>query len=320
MNDVLCGIQDIGIVPVICLKDAGKAVPLAEALCEGGIPCAEVTFRTEACVDSIKRMSESCPGMLVGAGTVTKTEQAEQAVRAGARFIVSPGFNPEVVRYCTEHEITVIPGCSNPSDVEQAMAYGLELVKFFPAEAAGGVNMLRALAGPYSGMKFMPTGGITEENLKDYMELTQVAACGGSFMAPEKMVEKGDFISVKAMAEKTVRRMLGFELAHVGINMESRDEAVLVAGMFESIFGFQKSENDNSIFAGSYIEAMKYPFLGEKGHIAVRTDDAGRAVSYFKRRGYAFREESASYKTDGSLGAVYFRQEIGGFAVHLVQK
>ena len=200
------------------------------------------------------------------------------------------------------------------------MKYGLHLVKFFPAEAAGGVRMLKSLSGPYSGMKFMPTGGITEANMGEYLELKQVAACGGSFMVPENLVEKGDFITIREMAKKAVHEMLGFELDHIGLNMKNRDEAMLAAGMFESVFGFQKSENDNSIFAGSYIEAMKSPFLGEKGHIAVRTNDAGRALSYFKRRGFSFREESAVYKMDGTLGAVYFREEIGGFAVHLVQK
>lgn len=139
-------------------------------------------------------------------------------------------------------------------------------------------------------------------------------------MVPENLIEKGDFITIREMAKKAVHEMLGFELAHIGLNMKNRDEAMLAAGMFESVFGFQKSENDNSIFAGSYIEAMKSPFFGEKGHIAVRTNDAGRALSYFKRRGFSFREESAVYKMDGTLGAVYFREEIGGFAVHLVQK
>lgn len=320
MNDVLCAIEAIGIVPVIHLKDAEKAEPLAEALCSGGIPCAEVTFRTNACVDSIRKMAEARPEMLVGAGTVTRKEQADEAVRAGAKFIVSPGFDSEIVTYCTEHGIPVIPGCSSPTDVEQAMKYGLEIVKFFPAEAAGGIRMLKALSGPYPDMKFLPTGGITEENMNGYLELKQVAACGGSFMVPENLIDKGDFITVRAMAEKAVQKMLGFELAHIGLNMGSRQEAAHAAGMFECIFGFQKSENDNSIFAGSYIEAMKSPFLGEKGHIAVRTNDAARAVGYFKRRGFAFREESASYKMDGTLGAVYFREEIGGFAVHLVQR
>lgn len=320
MNDLLCEIQNIGIVPVICLKDAEKAEPLAKALCEGGIPCAEVTFRTGACADSIRRMTKACPEMIVGAGTVTKKEQIEQAVSAGAKFIVSPGFHPEIVGYCTEHGITVIPGCSTPTDVEQAIEHGLDLVKFFPAEAAGGIQMIKALSGPYSEMKFMPTGGITQENIERYLELKQVAACGGSFMVPENLIGKGDFITIRTMAEKAVQKMLGFELAHVGLNLESREEAVKAAEMFESLFGFQKNENDNSIFAGSCIEAMKHPFLGEKGHIAVKTNDAGRAVSYLKRRGILFREESAGYRTDGTLSAIYLRHEIGGFAVHLVQR
>ncbi len=165
MNKVLEEISKIGIVPVIALDDVKDAELLAKALIEGGIPCAEVTFRTKAAEESIKIMSSKFPELLVGAGTVLTIEQADKAVAAGAKFIVSPGFNPKVVKHCIEKDIPVTPGCSSPSDVEQAIELGLEVVKFFPAEAAGGLNMIKSMAAPYVNMKFMPTGGINEKNV-----------------------------------------------------------------------------------------------------------------------------------------------------------
>ena len=152
MNEVLKQIEEIGIVPVVVLNDAKDAEPLAEALCEGGLPCAEVTFRTDAAEESIKIMTEKFPNMLVGAGTVLTTEQVDRAVAAGAKFIVSPGLNPKVVKYCVEKGILITPGCANPSDVEQAIENGLEVVKFFPAEQAGGLAYIKAIAAPYVGM------------------------------------------------------------------------------------------------------------------------------------------------------------------------
>ena len=165
MNEVLEKIQKIGIVPVVVLNDAKDAAPLAKALCDGGLPCAEVTFRTEAAEESIRIMAEQFPQMLVGAGTVLTTEQVDRAVAAGAKFIVSPGLNPKVVKYCIEKGVPVTPGTANPSDVEQAIELGLEVVKFFPAEAAGGLNMIKSMAAPYTNMKFMPTGGINAKNI-----------------------------------------------------------------------------------------------------------------------------------------------------------
>ena len=174
MNEVLEKIQKIGIVPVVVLNDAKDAAPLAKALCDGGLPCAEVTFRTDAAEESIRIMAEQFPNMLVGAGTVLTTDQVDRAVAAGAKFIVSPGLNPKIVRYCVEKNIPITPGTTNPSDIEQAIECGLEVVKFFPAEQAGGLAMLKAMAAPYTMLKFMPTGGINTKNLKEYLGFSKI--------------------------------------------------------------------------------------------------------------------------------------------------
>lgn len=182
MHETLKKIQEIGIVPVVVLEDAKDAAPLAQALCDGGLPCAEVTFRTEAAEESIRIMAEQFPDMLIGAGTVLTTDQVDRAVAAGAKFIVSPGLNPRIVKYCVEKGILITPGCTNPSDIEQALENGLEVVKFFPAEPAGGLKMIKAMAAPYVGVKFMPTGGINAENVKEYLKYDRIIACGGSWM------------------------------------------------------------------------------------------------------------------------------------------
>ena len=204
MVKVLEGIQQIGIVPVVVLHDANDAYPLAKALCDGGLPCAEITFRTEAAEEAIRIMSEKFPDMLIGAGTVLTTEQVDRAVAAGAKFIVSPGLNPRVVKYCIEKGIVVTPGCSNASDIEQALELGLEVVKFFPAELSGGLNMIKALAAPYSSVKFMPTGGISAENVKEYLRYNRIIACGGSFMVKEELIKQGDFGKITELTKEVV--------------------------------------------------------------------------------------------------------------------
>ena len=182
MNTISKKIQEMGVVPVVVLNDAKDAKPLAQALCEGGLPCAEVTFRTEAAEESIRLMTECYPDMFVGAGTVLTTEQVDRAVNAGAKFIVSPGFDPEIVDYCLEKNIPIYPGCITPSEVAQAVKRGLEVVKFFPAEQFGGVSTIKALAAPYVGVKFMPTGGVNAKNLDSYLSCDKIVACGGSWM------------------------------------------------------------------------------------------------------------------------------------------
>ena len=192
---------EYGVVPVVVLEEAKDALPLAKALVEGGLPCAEVTFRTEAAEESIRLMSEKYPEMLVGAGTVLTTKQVDRAAAAGAKFIVSPGFDPEIVDYCLEKKIPVFPGCITPSEVAQAVKRGLEVVKFFPAEQAGGVAMIKAMAAPYTMVKFMPTGGISAKNLKDYLSFGKILCCGGSWMVKGDMIRNGEFDKIREAVE-----------------------------------------------------------------------------------------------------------------------
>ncbi len=320
MKDILKKIEEIGIVPVVKLEKIEDALPLAKALCEGGLPCAEVTFRTEICADVIKVMKENYPEMVVGAGTVLTIKQVDEAMEAGAEFIVSPGLNPEIVDYCNKKGIVITPGCANPSDVEQAIKYGLKTVKFFPAESAGGLKMIKAMSAPYINIKFMPTGGINAENLNTYLDFEKIIACGGTWMVPSDLIAKKDFDSIKNLTKTAVENMLGFSLAHIGLNTADSEEAENAADTFEKIFGFKKAANPNSIFAGSYIEAMRSPYLGKNGHIAIFTNYIERAIAYLERNGVKFNKESAKYNPAGKLGAIYLEQEIGGFAVHLVQK
>ena len=192
----------IGIIPVVVLDDPKDAAPLAKALCENGLPCAEVTFRTAAAEETIRVMSREFPDMLVGAGTVLTTEQVDRAVNAGAKFIVSPGLNPKIVQYCIDKSIPITPGTQTPSEMEQALELGLKVVKFFPAEPAGGLNMIKAVAAPYTELKFMPTGGISAKNVRDYLAYNKIIACGGSWMVKKDLITAGKWDDVAALVKE----------------------------------------------------------------------------------------------------------------------
>ena len=199
--DELCGYH---IIPVVVLNRAEDAKPLAKALCEGGLKCAEVTFRTDAAEESIRIMSSEYPDMMVGAGTVLTTEQVDRAVKAGAKFIVSPGFDPEIVDYCIKKDIPVVPGCMTPSEVAQGVKRGLEVLKFFPAEQAGGIAMIKAMSAPYTSVRFMPTGGINTKNLEQYLSFGKIAACGGSWMVKADLIDAGDFDKIRELTKEAV--------------------------------------------------------------------------------------------------------------------
>ena len=265
-------------------------------------------------------MSEKFPQMLVGAGTVLTTEQVDRAVNAGAKFIVSPGLNPKVVQYCIEKGVPITPGCSNPSDVEVAIELGLEVVKFFPAEAAGGLNMIKSMAAPYTKMKFMPTGGINAKNITSYLDFKKIIACGGSWMVNKDMIAAKDWAGITALTKEAVSTMLGFTLLHVGVNNPDENAALSDSNKFGELLGEDVKVGNSSIFVGTLIEMMKKPGRGTHGHIAVRTNYLNRAMYHLEKRGFEFDESSFVYNEKGEIKVAYIKGEIAGFAVHFNQK
>ena len=205
MNKTLQDLCSYGVIPVVVINKTEDAKPLAKALCEGGLKCAEVTFRTDAAQEAIRIMSKEYPDMMVGAGTVLTIDQVDRAVSAGAKFIVSPGFDPEIVDYCIDKDIPVVPGCMTPSEVAQGVKRGLEVLKFFPAQQAGGVAMIKAMAAPYTSVMFMPTGGINADNLEQYLSFKKIAACGGSWMVKADLIDSKDFEKITELTKEAVR-------------------------------------------------------------------------------------------------------------------
>lgn len=319
MNEVLQRLSRTGIVPVIAIDDAEKAVPLARALTAGGLPAAEVTFRTAAGEEAIRRIARECPEVLVGAGTVLNLEQCDRALAAGARFIVSPGYNETLVNYCVEKGVPVLPGCANASDMTRAVNAGLKLVKFFPAEQSGGVSFLKALA-PVFPLDFMPTGGVNTKNLMDYLSFDRVAACGGTWMVKKDLISGGQWDEITRISREAVKTMLGFELRHVGINCADEAEAERTARSFCALLGLEYRPGNSSIFAGTAVECMKTPFLGARGHLAIGTNSVDRAIYHLELQGAAFDESTRKTDAKGAAKSIYLKDEIGGFAVHLVQK
>jgi 2-dehydro-3-deoxyphosphogluconate aldolase/(4S)-4-hydroxy-2-oxoglutarate aldolase len=320
MHTVLEQIGGIGVVPVIAINDVEKALPLARALKAGGIPCAEVTFRTAQGEEAIRRIAAEMPDVLLGAGTVLTVEQVDKAVAAGARFVVSPGFNPKVVARCQEKGIPVTPGCSSPSDMEKALEFGLDVVKFFPAEQSGGLDFIKAVAAPYTTLKFMPTGGINAGNITKYLAYDRIVACGGSWMVTADLLNAGSFDEITRLCKQAMLTVHGFELGHVGVNVESGEDAVAIARKFEALFSFPVRDGNSSTFAGKAVEVMKGNGRGKNGHIGIATNNIFRAKAYLERQGFTFDDSSLKMDNAGKPVAVYFNDEIAGFGIHLLQK
>jgi 2-dehydro-3-deoxyphosphogluconate aldolase/(4S)-4-hydroxy-2-oxoglutarate aldolase len=318
MHKILEEIGLLGIVPVIVLDDEHNAEPLAQALVDGGLPCAEVTLRTSAARQSIKKISQAFPRMLIGAGTVLSADQAALALDLGAKFVVSPGFDPQIVEYCLKHNIPVLPGVATPSEAQLALRYGIDVVKFFPAEANGGLAFLKALGEPFRSLRYIPTGGIDESNLLEYLRFPRVLACGGSWMAKPELTSARNFAEITRRTREAVDLMLGFEVRHIGINTSGPDEAKTVAEQLRAVFGFAVDEQEGSIFVGTQFEVLKRTCLGARGHVAIGTHFIDRAVDYFRRKGIAAKEETRNI-VDDRLRSVYLEPEPGGFAIHLLQ-
>lgn len=308
-----------GLVPVIKVEDAADAVPLCKALSDGGLPVAEITFRSDAAEEAIRRVHQELPNVILGAGTVLTPGQVDKAMAAGATYIVSPGLNPTVVAHCQKVGIPIVPGCANPSDIEVALSLGLTTVKFFPAEALGGLNLIKAMSAPYGNVKFLPTGGVSEKNLNEYLSFGKVVACGGSWMVPADAVEAKDWKRIESLTRSAVSLMLGLELRHVGINSGSPDSAAKDAEMLCKLWGWDVKDGNSSMFVGTGIELMKKPFRGTHGHIAIGCNNLARTRWHLEQRGFVFDDSSVAEK-NGKPVAIYLKDEIAGFAFHLLQK
>jgi len=319
MNEVLVKIGELGLVPVVKIENANDAIPLGKALLAGGLPVAEITFRTAAAEEAIATLHAELPELFLGAGTVLTVEQAQKAVKAGASFIVSPGFNPKVVDYCVENNVPITPGINSPTQIEMALERGLEVVKFFPAEASGGVKMLKAMAAPYGAISFIPTGGINQNNVNTYLAFPKVLACGGSWMVKADLISSGQFDEITRLTKEAVAAMLGFEFVHLGINEKNAEKALGSANLLAQLFSFPVKEGNSSVFAGTGFEVMKSKYLGEHGHIAIATNHIQRAIAYLQRQGVNTLSDTAK-ENNGQLKAIYLDAEVAGFAIHLLQK
>lgn len=312
-------LADAGIIPVVVLDQADKAVPAAKALLAGGIDVMEITFRTSAAAKGIELVARECPGMMVGAGTVTSLDQCKTAVNAGAGFVVSPGFDEKIVTWCVENDIAITPGCVTPSEMMAAMTLGLRVVKFFPADLYGGLAAMKSLSAPFSGIKFIPTGGVNRQNVGEYISAPFVHAVGGSWVCPKADIAAGSFDKISALCAESRKNLLGYEVAHVGINAKDHLTAWEAVHKFEAAFGFSLKDGRSSVFASENIEIMKSPYLGRLGHLAVRTNSIKIAISDLEKKGFLVNMETAKYNGD-KMVAVYLREEVAGFAIHLLQK
>lgn len=320
IRDISQRIYECGIVPVVKIEEAEQAARLARTLMAGGIRCIEVTFRTEAAKQAIENISRECPDMLVGAGTVLTKEQVDDAADAGAKFIVTPGFNRKIAAYCLEKKIPIFPGCNNPAVIEEALEMGITDLKFFPAEQSGGLSMIKALSAPYSKIRFIPTGGVNEENMNEYLANERVLACGGTWMVKEALIQNRQFDEIERLTRNAVKKMLGFELRHIGINCAHEKEAVQRADAVAELFGLEVKNGNSSVFAGQAFEMMKKEGCGEHGHICMAVNQLDRAYANFRHKGIAFDEESKKLDKKGNMKVINFKEPIGGFVLQMINK
>jgi len=316
MNNVEELIYTSGIMPVIKIDRAQDAVPLCRALADGGLALAEITLRTSAAIEAIARVTAELPVMTVGAGTVTCIEQAQAALKAGALFLVSPGFNPEVVKWCVNNNVLIYPGCTTASEVEAAMNLGLRIVKFFPAEQSGGLEKIKALCGPYPAMYFMPTGGINLKNMADYLLSPRIFACGGSFMVKDDLVSGGYWVEISALARQAVAVAHGFELVSVGLYFDSAAQAIEAADELAGLTGHKIQDGQSVVSVGSGVELVKSSGLG-KGYLTYGVLNVDRSVGYLKRRGFEPDEGTIRRDSEGRIMFASLKRSIGGFGVHL---
>lgn len=319
--DVWKRIENYGVIPVVKIEKGEQALPLAKALCDGELEAAEITFRTDCAEEAIAAIRREYPKMLLGAGTVTTARQVKAAVEAGADFIVSPCFVDEVVEYCVENGICVLPGCATATEVQKAVSCGLKVVKFFPAEAAGGIAYINSLASVFKGVKFMPTGGVNPSNMREYLRNPNVIACGGTWIVPSDLLQAGAYDEIRKLAREAVFHVLNFSFAHVGINVDrvrAGYEAIFrLADTFDLILGNTRS----SSYVGHEVEITKQRFQvrTEHGHLGYFTDNLERAIFYLEKKGIEFNYDSIKPWKDKPY-VIYLKEDLAGFAIHIEER
>ena len=320
MNPVLQRVYEIGIIPVIAFNDVDEAIPLCKALMDGGLPAAEVTFRTACAEECIRKIHEELPDMLLGAGTVLTNDQADRAMAAGASFVVAPGYDPNVTQHVIDKGGLMMPGTCSAGEMQQAMNQGCEAIKFFPAEANGGVDMLKNIGAALKTAKWMCTGGVNAKNVNTYLANPQIIAVGGTWMCKSDKIKAGAWEDITAACKEAVDVMLGLELGHIGINCADDAEAMKTAELLGGLLSKAVAPGNSSIFVGNKeFEIMKKPGRGTHGHIAIKCNNIDRAVYHLSRRGVKFDMDSMVTKNDKHI-AIYLADEVAGFAIHLVQK
>lgn len=310
-------LASMGLIPVTTITALSQAVPLAQALAQGDLPCVEITFRSDIAAQAIEKVAKECPEILLGAGTVLSLDNAKQAFDAGAQFIVSPSFNVKVVEYCLSKDIPIIPGTTGSAHIELAMEYNLGVVKFFPADSLGGLSAIHSLANVYP-LCFVPSGGINSNNIGEYLRSKYVLALGGSFVSPAKLIQEERFEEITALTKSVITKMLGFSLAHVGINAKGVQDANIISTELEALLGQGISKSSISHFVGTEYEIM-FDGLGDNGHLAFGTNSMKVAMRILQARGYTFNENYIRYDDENRLYLAYFNKEIAGFACHLIQ-
>ena len=307
------------VVPVVVLDDAKDAVATAKALLAGSVDVMEITFRTAAAADSIKAVAESCPDMLVGAGTVITLEQCKKPSSAAQNSLLRRALTKRSSAGAVENGVAVTPGCVTPTEIMAAMKLGLNVVKFFPAGVYGGLSAMKALSGPFGGIKFIPTGGVNTQNIGEFIAAPFIHAVGGSWVCPKADIASGNFEKITELCKQARSAALGFEVAHIGVNCENGEDSLAVCKKLDEAFALGVKEGNSSNFASNGIEVMKSMYLGKNGHIAIRTNSVPLAVAELEKKGFVCDMETAKYKGERMI-AVYLKDEFGGFAVHLLQK
>lgn len=311
MNKIIEELSLYGIVPVVKIERLEDALPLAKALIDGGLPVAEVTFRTDCAKEAIKLMKETYPEMIIGAGTVLNSTQVDEAIEAGSQFIVSPGLNPKTVQYCLDKNIPIIPGCANPSDMERAIELGLDIVKFFPAEANGGLKAIKAMSAPYGNLKFMPTGGINTANVTEYLAFDKIIACGGTWMVSDDLVNNKKWDEITAITSQAIKTMLDIKIHHIGIGRS--DNGKQLASLLNN-------PNMYDLPASTMLNELEFMNDCEDGtlhHLCLSTKNIERAMFFLQKQGYTFDASTIRYNSKNKIEFVYFNELISGCRTHL---